>query len=235
MSLRVTKMPSTTYQNLKNNLNLNKNTRYEKLRSELDVDTKLSLLMKSLTQFYKDLKYIKEIKDIVDQNSVISLRILDWFITNYAKKYRTIVFHNNRSIDVYQNYKLQLKSYSKSAFDPFCRKNKIIFYYTEEEYIETSCGQLCFFRWCFENNILEYVKENLGLIEQDMKNSLKDKKSKNSNGSNDSKDSKSSKKESDKDDTSSTSSNSLKKRQPLSLSASRSVSKQNVSYTVSFD
>lgn len=205
--------------------NVNKNTRYEKLKSELDVDTKLSLLMKSLTEFYKDLRYIKQIKDIVDQNSVISLRILDWFITNYAKKYRTIIYYNNKTIDVYQNYKLQLKSYSKSAFDPFCRKNKIIFYYTEEDYIETSCGQLCFFRWCFENNILDYVKEHLSLIEQDMKNSLKNKKSKNS-GSNDTTNS--------RDDTSSSSS-SIKKRQPLSLSASRTVSKQKVSYTVTFD
>jgi hypothetical protein len=184
--------------------------------------------MKSLTEFYKDLKYIKQIKDIVDQNSVISLRILDWFITNYAKKYRTIIYYNNMSIDVYQNYKLQLKSYSKSAFDPFCRKNKIIFYYTEDEYIETSCGQLCFFRWCFENNILEYVTENLGLIEQDMKSSLKHKKSKNSSNATDSNDNNS------KDDISTTSS-SAKKRQPLSLSASRTVSKQNVTYTVTFD
>jgi hypothetical protein len=220
-------MPSTTsFSNSKQSLS--KNTRYEKLKSEFDVDTKLSLLMKSLTEFYKDLKYIKEIKDIVDQNSVISLRILDWFITNYAKKYRTIICHNNRSIDVYQNYKLQLKSYSKSAFDPFCRKNKIIFYYTEDEYIETSCGQLCFFRWCFENNILDYVKENLGLIEQDMKSSLKHKKSKNSSNESQTNDSNS------KDDTSTTSS-SAKKRQPLSLSASRTVSKQNVTYTVTFD
>lgn len=221
MSLSVkssAKMPSSLIQStLKNTLN--KNTRYEKLKTELDVDTKLSLLMKSLTQFYKNIKYIEEIKDIIDQNSVISLRILDWFITNYSKKYRTIIYYNNRTIDVYQNYKLQLKSFSKSAFDPFCRKNKIIFYYTEEDYIETSCGQLCFFRWCFENNILEYVKENLGMIEQDMKSSLKDKKSK-SSGS--------------KSDTCSTNGSS-KKRQPLSLSASRTVSKQNVTYTVTFD
>jgi hypothetical protein len=222
MSLSLSKMPGSV--NLKNNLS--KNTRYEKLKTELSVDTKLSLLMKSLTLFYKDLKYIKQIKDIVDQNSVISLRILDWFITNYAKKYRTIIRFENKTIDVYQNYKLQLKSYSKAAFDPFCRKNKIIFYYTEEDYIETSCGQLCFFRWCFENNILDYVKENLGLIEQDMKNSLNDKKTKSNNSSN----------SNDANDSSTSSaSSSMKKRQPLSLSASRSVSKQNVSYTVTFD
>jgi hypothetical protein len=179
-------------------------------QSEFDIDTKLSLLMRSLTEFYSNPIYIEQIKNIIDQNSIISLRILDWFITNYSKKHRTIIPTNGKSIDVYQNYKLQLKSFSKKQFDPFCRKNKIIFYYNDTEYIETSCGQLCFFRWCFEYDILNYVKQNLSIIEQDMKNSLKNKKSN---------------KESD----------SFQKRQPLSISASRSISKQNVKYTVKFD
>lgn len=175
-----------------------------------NIDTKLSLLMKSLTDFYKNQEYISQIKDIVDQNSVISLRILDWFITNYSKKHRTIINNENtQGIDVYQNYKLQLKSFSKKQFDPFCRKNKIVFYYTDSDYIETSCGQLCFFRWCFENDILNYVKNHLNAIEQDMKTSLKIKKNDlNKN---------------------------VQKRQPLSISASRSISKQTISYTVTFD
>ena len=185
----------------------------DRIKGDLDIDTKLSLLMKSLTDFYRNSIYIEQIRSIIDQNSIISLRILDWFITNYSKKHRTIISNNNnnnnKSIDVYQNYKLQLKSFSKKQFDPFCRKNKIIFYYNDEDYIETSCGQLCFFRWCFENDILNYVKTNLNTIEQDMKNSLKSKKS-------------------NKDD-------SAQKRQPLSISASRSVSRQTVKYTVKFD
>ena len=139
------------------------------------LDTKISLLMKSLSEFYKQEEYINEILPIIEQKSVISLRILDWFITNYAKKYKTLI--GEREIDIYQNYKLQLKSYSKSQFDPFCRKNKIEFYYKDNKYIETSCGQLCFFRWCFENGILTYVKNNMALIEQDMKTSLKNKQS----------------------------------------------------------
>lgn len=190
--------------------NITKSTETDvSIQSDFDIDTKLSLLMKSLTDFYSNSLYIEQIKSIIDQNSVISLRILDWFITNYSKKHRTIIDIKNKSIDVYQNYKLQLKSFSKRQFDPFCRKNKIIFYYNDTEYIETSCGQLCFFRWCFENEILNFVKSNLSIIEQDMKNSLKNKKNK-------------------KED-------SCQKRQPLSISASRSVSKQTITYTVKFD
>lgn len=174
----------------------------------MNKDTKLSLLMKSLTIFYQDETYIDEIKSILDQNSIISLRILDWFITNYAKKYRTLITkENGEHIDVYMNYKLMLKSFSKSAFDPFSRKNKLFFYYTDDKYIETSCGQLCFFRWCFENDILSYVKKHLKIIEQDMKLSLKQKRT----------------------------SPNTRKRQPLSIPASRSISKTNTKYILQFD
>ncbi len=48
----------------------------------------------------------------------------------------------------------------------------------ERDYIETSCGQLCFFRWCFENNILDYVKKNYGcqIMGRDIVKNLKFKK-----------------------------------------------------------
>jgi len=193
---------------------------------QMNQDTKISLLMKSLTEFYKEQKYVEQIKSIVDQNSIISLRILDWFITNYSKKFRTIIQKDNGDMmDVYMNYKLMLKSFSKKQFDPFCRKNKIFFYYTDDKFIETSCGQLCFFKWCFENSILDYVKNNLDTIEKDMKTSLKIKRNnKSSNSSNSTNSSDSSESEDFK-----------KKRQPLSISASRSITKQSVKYTLRFD
>lgn len=165
---------------------------------------KVSLLMQSLNDFYKDTGYIEKIRPILEQKSDVSLRVLDWFITNYSKKHRIII---NKAFDVYQNYKLQLRSYSKKQFDPFCRKNKILFYYKDDQYIETSCGQLCFFRWCFQNGILDFVVNNLESIENDMKLSLKEDADKKSD----------------------------KKRQPLSSSASRTVSRRHVKYTINFD
>lgn len=192
---------------------------YENNKNKLssDVDTKMSLLMNSLTDFYKsNNNYITIIKNIVNQESDISLRILDWFITNYSKKKRVLLENQSGEIvDVYQNYKLQLKSFSKKQFDPFCRKNKIIFYYSEsdDDYIETSCGQLCFFRWCFQNNILKYVNGNLQEIEQDMKISLLRSKTSPELKIGDS----------------------TKKRKSLSPSASRSIHKRDIKYTISFD
>lgn len=49
-----------------------------------------------------------------------------------------------------------------------------MFYYGKNsvDYIETSCGQLCFFKWCFENGIVEHVIKNYDTIDYAMKHAL---------------------------------------------------------------
>jgi hypothetical protein len=142
--------------------------------------TQMDILMNSLTNFYNKQQYINELLEIL--NSDMSLRVFDWFSTNYSKKNIVILNNNTRGFDIHQKYKLQLKSYQKKHFDPFCRKNKIIFRYNEKgDYIETSCGQLCFFKWCFENDIVSYVKTHMKEIEQDMKYSTSKSKEKKRN------------------------------------------------------
>lgn len=172
---------------------------------------KVTLLMQSLTDFYKHPDNIRKLKPILSQESCISLRVLDWFITNYSKK-KSIMIGDN--FDIYQNYKLQLRSYSKKQFDPFCRKNKILFYYDDSNFLETSCGQLCFFRWCIQNGILDFVEKHIRDIEEDMKDSVKHTNVEQAHVEKQSP---------------------HKKRQTLSVSASRTVSKRNVKYTISFD
>ena len=150
------------------------------------------LLMNSLILFYKnkEKKYMERILPILDGSSKISLRILDWFSTNYSKK-KGILYHNKINDEdvqfiVYVDYKAQLKAYSKKQFDPFCRRERIVFKYGDEEKDEiiTTIGQLNFFRWVLENNILDYIELHLKDIEMDMyysirKNSKSPKKYKN--------------------------------------------------------
>ena len=173
--------------------------------------TRLDLLMPNLEKFYREQKNINIIIDIIESKSDLSRRVLDWFVTNYSKKYIIILNQDNGvtggGFNVYQNYKLQLKSYSKCNFDPFCRKDKILFYYTDDKFIQTSCGQLCFFRWCIQNNILDYVLKNLETIENDMKMSKIKTKSNKSDEY---------------------------KRKSLNASASRGISKYKIRYEVTF-
>ena len=58
--------------------------------------------------------------------------------TSYTKKNNTtydLFYEKNKEIlskqfIVYLNYKSQLKAYSKKQFDPFCRRQRINFYYS---------------------------------------------------------------------------------------------------------
>jgi len=52
--------------------------------------TQNELLLNNLMEFYKDEKYLSRMLKIITGESKISLRIVDWFATNYAKKNYTL-------------------------------------------------------------------------------------------------------------------------------------------------
>lgn len=130
------------------------------------------LLMSSLSKFYSTKSNVLKVKPIINGESDISLRLIDWFITNYSKKHSTIITRkvNNNIVhlNVFLSYRSQLKSYSKSYFDPFRRKDRVKFYYDKDNYLETTIGQLNMFRWILVNDILDFVKEHKEDIEADM-------------------------------------------------------------------
>jgi len=136
-----------------------------------NTNTQNELLMKNLMEFYKDRKHLNKMMRIINGESRISLRIVDWFVTNFAKKYYTVYELDdeyNTRFKVYNDYKLKLKAYSKKRFDPFCRWERISIPYDEEKYMETTIGQLNFFKWAIENNIIDYIENNYNEIENDM-------------------------------------------------------------------
>jgi hypothetical protein len=141
------------------------------------IDNK-DLLMISLSKYYSNKDTISNVIPIIQGKSNISLRLIDWFVTNYSKKLSIIITHNiNNNIvhfNVYLSYRSQLKAYSKQQFDPFKRRERIKFYYDKNNCIESTVGQLNFFRWILQNNILEYIVENLKSIENDMITSQKE-------------------------------------------------------------
>ena len=122
--------------------------------------------MHSVTQFFKVKKNIELMLPIINGKSKISLRVIDWFVTNYSKKNN--IYYNLKSKDgnikpffVYLDYKQQLKGYSKKKFDPFCRRERINFIDHNNNKIETTVGQLNFFKWAIQKGILTYIESNL--------------------------------------------------------------------------
>jgi len=179
--------------------------------------TQNDLLLNNLMEFYKDEYNISKMLKIITGESKISLRIVDWFATNYAKKYYTLydieVNENIRRFKVYFDYKLKLKAYSKKRFDPFCRWDRISIPYKNGTFIETTIGQLNFFKWALENKVINYIEENYLEIEKDMNN----------------RNSTSKRKENSIDN-----GKTRKKREELSISATKSIKKEDIEIVVKF-
>lgn len=130
------------------------------------------LILDNLMEFYKNTSNMTKMLSIIKGHSTISLRIVDWFVTNYAKQYYTIIQNNTDCrFKVYLSYKQKLKAYSKKRFDPFCRWDRITLPYGNPEdntEIETTIGQLNFFKWALDNGIISYIDEHYQEIELDM-------------------------------------------------------------------
>jgi hypothetical protein len=148
-------------------------------------------IINSITEkFYNDKKNIKILENILTPNKAnhISLRILDYFQNSYAKENNIVINGSN----VYTEYKLILKGYQKKCFDPFARGENIKLFKKDlsyqsyqdpldgsprvtDEYIITAIRQLNFFKWCIENEILDYITEHIDEIKESIKTKKKTK------------------------------------------------------------
>ena len=159
-----------------------------------------------LEKFYSNADNISKVRDILDGTSKISLRLIDWFATNYAKKYNVAYMSKaQKHVVVYLSYKSHLKAYSKKMFDPFCRWKRIKFMG-----VDTTVGQLNFFEWAISDEVLDYLEKHRDIIHADMEGRLSEIK------------------ESSKTDTN-------KKRHELSNSATKTLTRHDVKISVKFD
>ena len=119
--------------------------------------SKQDLILKSLGDFFEDPNNFKQLDDILSHKSGVSLRNIEWFVTNYAKEKRTrFKTPSGNDVDVHIAYKSSLGGYSKKFFDPFCRTERVQF-----KGFTTTVAQLNFIRWCIRNGILEYIKHEV--------------------------------------------------------------------------
>ena len=190
--------------------------------------TQNDLLLSNLLAFYNRDNNLRTMLQVVAGETRVSLRIVDWFVTNYAKKYYTVynipanpsIGALARRFKVYCDYKLKLKAYSKKRFDPFCRWDRISIPYTARSSVQTTIGQLNFFKWIIEDEVIQYIEDHYEEIENDMNN-------RNSTS-----------KKRDKKEPATVGggcgTKTRKKREELSISATKSIKTENVEIVVSF-
>jgi hypothetical protein len=124
-----------------------------------------ALIEKLLLFFTPDL--VRVLRDVIGGRQCVSLRMLDWFVTSYARRHSSSFVFGGKTVIVWNEYKSMLKSYSKTHFDPFCRRDRIyidtaggtcvLLDAARDGALTTTIGQLNFFRWAIESGLLVYV------------------------------------------------------------------------------
>jgi len=118
------------------------------------MSTRSDVLLESLTKFYAESENSRKLHDILTTKTHgVSLRNLEWFVTNYAKnKHVTYTGPTGRPFTVHVAYKSSLDGYSKKLFDPFCRTERIQF-----QGLTTTVAQLNFIKFAIVNGIIDYM------------------------------------------------------------------------------
>lgn len=121
--------------------------------------------------YYADITKLNLMQNIIQaQPNKVSLRLVDWLVTNYSKSHNIVYYVHEMPFNVHQSYKNMLKAYSKRLFDPFRRHDRVYLRYGENngKVVETTVAQLTFFKWAIENNVLKYAFDHRDHIKEDM-------------------------------------------------------------------
>ena len=146
---------------------------------------KETLLLKSLTTFYQTRSNLETLLFFLkNKKRRLSLRLLDWLVTNYSKKNKVVVNEKTNIDFMYLAYKNNLKSYSKKYFDAFARRQRVFYTFQHEvqkidfQDIEkfmnrndgfiTTIAQMNAFRFFITAGVVEYAIKHLEDIERDM-------------------------------------------------------------------
>jgi hypothetical protein len=139
--------------------------------NNINITSQENNIIKSFIHFYETNENSNIFIYLISNNSPISIRLIDHFVTKYSKNFKTNykLKENNieQTFNVYTSYKQQLKGYQKKYFDPFSRGERIPFF-INDICIITTISQLNFFKWFINKKIYDYVLENRIHIDNDM-------------------------------------------------------------------
>lgn len=139
--------------------------------NNLELTSQEMMLLNSLIEFYKINDNFEILKSIINGTNKISRRTIEYFVTNYAgtNKISFDLIEKSELIRVYvhNSYKDQLKAHRKKYFDPFGRGIRIP-YFTDDDYIITTIGQLNFYKWFISKKIYNYCIQNYDVIQKSL-------------------------------------------------------------------
>lgn len=155
---------------------------YRRFYSRVQLNLKEQRNLKLVCDFYTDKILEKHVLPLLLQKHVVSLRALDWLVTNYAKKTNVAIHRKEQDgsstmVNIYNSYNEWLRKHKRIFFDPFRRRQRIYFNLFGLWY-ETTIAQLIFLYWGISKHILKYVENNIEEINNDMNKKMAELRSK---------------------------------------------------------
>ena len=148
------------------------------LKEALKTVEERALYTKIDSFFMNDCDYTKILKmvAIIENENIISLRMLNWFAMKHSATMQPLEITNDEDskvelFDVKISYRARLNTHSKKYFDPFRRGRKFDYHYDKTDknkMVETTICQLNFFRWLLMHDLLDYVEEHFNELKNKM-------------------------------------------------------------------
>lgn len=108
---------------------------------------------------------------MIRQEHPISLRILDWTMTNYAATHNVMYVHKGDIVVLHDVYRNCLKLHGKRNYDPFRRRWRLFMQFDDTVYTTTP-AQLNFFFYAQKYGVISFAMANKSDIEEDMNTCL---------------------------------------------------------------
>ncbi|MCH9717935.1 MAG: hypothetical protein K0U52_12775 [Gammaproteobacteria bacterium] len=147
-----------------------------------DLDLAQEQRLKEIVEFYDDEVMHTMFLPIISKKDDLSLREIDWAVTNFTKKNPVIykaapfqhIHHTTQdlaskeqvAVNIHADYKKWLSNFKRRSFDMF-RRGKRIFFKHDGQVYSTTVGQLNFFHWAERYGVLSYIRSNLQQIKTD--------------------------------------------------------------------
>jgi hypothetical protein len=132
--------------------------------------------MKLVSVFYAHTQFLDTLVALIKQVDQISLRLLDWLVTSFARDKNLLTSPSSESC-IYEKYKRVLSKYKRRNFDPFRRAKRrvkgtsvaydVTFVHNDQK-LRTTVGQLNFVKWCIESGVYSFAVSNKDEIESAM-------------------------------------------------------------------
>jgi len=118
------------------------------------------LLDNAVLAYFDDAENVKQLSEIVKDKNM-QPRLLDYYITQYAKESPIFYKAKHGVHDVYSSYKLQLKAYHKRGFNLFEKNRSTVPLTVGTKKMQYTVPQLNVYRWLIKSGVIGLLKGNI--------------------------------------------------------------------------